>query len=118
MPTLDHLARIAQLEFADVVVDTGFIGVKLRIFLTDTSYIDIWLSRKLSGRFGFHWERGHLDGTIYRYDNFPNTSWQSVSTYPYHFHDGSQTAVVAASFSLDVEQGFRDFMGFVRERLH
>jgi hypothetical protein len=31
MSTLQQLARIAQLEFTDVVMDTSLIGVKLRI---------------------------------------------------------------------------------------
>jgi hypothetical protein len=35
--------------------DVAVIGVKLRIILTDTSYVDVWVSRKLENRFGFHW---------------------------------------------------------------
>ena len=92
-------------------------GSKLRVTLTDTSYVDAWASRKLSGRFGFHWERRHLDGRLYRYDNFPDTNWSSVSTFPAHFHDGDQDTVVAAPFATDVEQGFREFMAFVQRTM-
>jgi hypothetical protein len=74
--------RIAEVEFAAIVVQADVLGAKLRVLLTDTSYVDVWLSRTLSGRFGFHWERRHLDGRIYRYDNFPDTDWSSVRTFP------------------------------------
>jgi hypothetical protein len=92
-------------------------GAKLRLVLSDSSYVDVWLSRKLRGRLGLHWERRHIDGCIYRYDNFPNTNWQSVSTYPYHFHDGSQDNVVVSPFSQEILQGFREFMAFVESKL-
>jgi len=111
---LEQLRRIAEVEFAAIVVQTDFMGSKLRVLLTDASYVDVWASRKLSGRFGFHWERQHLDGCIYRYDNFPDTNWSDVSTFPYHFHDGDQNTVVAAPFAPTLEQGFREFMAFVQ----
>ena len=60
MATLDEIRRIAEVEFASVVTDAEVMGVKLRIILTDTSYVDVWVSKKLENRFGFHWERGHL----------------------------------------------------------
>jgi len=115
---LDLLRRIAEVEFATIVVQTSVLGSKLRVLLTDTSYVDVWASRKLSRRFGFHWERRHLDGRIYRYDNFPDTNWSGVSTFPFHFHDGDQNTVVAAPFAPTLEQGFREFMAFVQQRMN
>ena len=117
MVTLNEIRRIAEVEFASIVTDAEVMGVKLRIILTDTSYVDVWLSKKLENRFGFHWERGHVDGTIYRYDNFPDTDWKHIPTYPFHFHNGAQDAVEAPFFSQDVIQGFRDFMGFVEAKV-
>ena len=111
--SLDDLRRIAQIEFGHLIADVLSMGEKVRMFLTDNSYIDLWLSRRLPERFGFHWERRHLDGTFYRYDNFPDTTWMRVSTFPRHFHNGSQEAVEAASFSADLTAGFREFMRFV-----
>ena len=67
MSSLAQFRRIAEVEFAAIVVQTDILGAKLRVLLTDTSYVDVWVSRALSGRFGFHWERRHLDGCIYRY---------------------------------------------------
>lgn len=117
MSQLERLQRIAEIEFAATVVQTDILGAKLRILLTDTSYIDVWASRKLTGRFGFHWERRHLDEHIYRYDNFPDTNWSDVSTFPFHFHDGDQDVVTAAPFAPDLEQGFREFMAFVQRAM-
>jgi hypothetical protein len=48
---LDQLRRIAEIEFAGIVVQADALGAKLRVLLTDTSYIDIWVSRKLDGQF-------------------------------------------------------------------
>ncbi|MBN1658662.1 MAG: hypothetical protein JXA93_09690 [Anaerolineae bacterium] len=117
MTTLDQLRRIAEVEFAKIVVQTNRLDAKLRILLIDTSFVDVWVSRKLSGRFGFHWERRHLDGRIYRYDNFPDTNWGTVPTFPLHFHDGDQGNVTAAPFAPTLEQGFREFMAFVQQRM-
>jgi hypothetical protein len=114
---LDRLRRIAEVEFSDLVVQTDILGAKLRVLLTDSSYIDVWASRKLSGRFGFHWERRHLDDRIFRYDNFPDINWSDVLTFPFHFHDGDQETVVAAPFALALEQGFREFMAFVQRTM-
>ena len=110
---LETLARIAEIEFSRVVIDSQIFGEKLRLFLIDSSYIDVWLSRITTSRFGFHWERRYLDGKFYRYDNFPDTAWQNVETYPRHFHNGTQDSVEAAPFSEDIEEGFRDFMNFI-----
>jgi len=114
--SIEELARIAEIEFSDIVDTTELMGTKLRIILTKEDFIDVWLSRKLANRFGYHWEE-RSTGLSYRYDNFPDTKWKHVSTYPYHFHDGSQDNVVEASrFEKDIEQGFRSFMRWVRSK--
>lgn len=117
MPSLAQLARIAEVEFSSVVVDTVVIGSKLRLLLTDRSYVDVWVSQELRNRFGFHWERRHLDGLIFRYDNFPDVRWQHLDTAPFHFHNGAQDQVEATPFAQDVLQGFRDFLAFVVRRI-
>ena len=117
MSQRDRLARIARVEFAAIVTQTDPLGAKLRIHLIDESYIDVYVSRKLTHRFGFHWERGHIDGTIYRYDSFPDTNWSTVATFPYHFHDGAQENVVAAPFPTEPEPAFRAFLRFARDKL-
>jgi len=117
MIVLEDLKRIAEIEFSDIVENTDRIGTKLRVLLIDDSFIDVWLSQKLEDRFGFHWEQKST-GLSYRYDNFPNTKWVNVSTYPFHFHDGSQDSVIDSSrFERDIKEGFRGFMRWVREKL-
>lgn len=49
MNPLDRLRRIAEIEFATIVVQTDSLGAKLRVLLTDASYVDVWASRKLMG---------------------------------------------------------------------
>ena len=64
MVSLRELERIAEIEFSDIVDTTELIGVKLRIILTEGSFINVWLSRKLPDRFGFHWEGKKQDYLI------------------------------------------------------
>ena len=117
MVLLDNLARIAEIEFSDIVDATEIMETKLRIMLPEGGFVDVWLSEKLANRFGFHWEHKVTD-LSYRYDNFPDTKWSNVSTFPYHFHDGSQDNVVDSSrFARDIVEGFRDFMNWVRVML-
>jgi len=54
---------------------------------------------------------------MYRHDNFPDTNWQGVSTYPKHFHNGSQDAVEESYLDEDPVVGLRQFMEFVRVQL-
>jgi hypothetical protein len=115
--SLDQLCRIAELEFADIVVGTQALEPKRRLFIRDGSFVDVWVSSKLPGRFGFHWERRRLDGTFFRYDNFPDPAWRAVETFPHHFHDGSLDRVVASLFPSGIEEGFRAFMTFLAGRL-
>lgn len=117
MAALGDIRHIAEIEFADIVVDAALLREKLRLFLRDGSFVDIWLSKRLADRFGFHWERRHLDGAMYRYDNFPDIAWVDITTYPRHFHNGSQNAVEAAPFPAGVLVGFRSFMVFVRQQI-
>lgn len=61
-----QLAQIALNDFADIVEGTKVVEGKLRVFLKDESFIDVWLSVKKKGVYAYHWERGNVDGTIYR----------------------------------------------------
>ena len=116
MRDLDQLVRIAELECAAFVIGVQAIEPKRRLFLSDGSFVDVWTSTKLPGRFGFHWQR--LDGKIYRYDNYPDPTWHAVATFPHHFHDGTETTVVASPFPLEPLDGFRAFLAFVASHLH
>ena len=83
--------------------------------LKDKSYVDIGISKRIAGRFSFHWEC--KNEMVFRYDNFPDEQWECVDTFPFHFHNGSQSKVDPSPFSTDLMNGFREFMGFIRNRL-
>ena len=112
-----HLCQIAETEFSDIVVEAFSPDVnELRIFLIDGSFVDVWFSLKLEGRYSDHWERRAVDGTIYRHDNAPHKRWETVKTFPRHVHDGSEERGVESDISEEPEQALRSFLEFVREK--
>ena len=90
---------------------------EIKIFLIDGSFIDIWFSLKLKGRYSYHWERRHIDGTIYRHDNAPHKKWHEVKTFPKHFHKGSENLVVESNINSDIRDALRKFLEFARKKL-
>jgi len=114
----ERLREIAEVEFADIVAE-AFVpdANELRIILTDSSFVDVWFSLKLTGRYSYHWERRAVDGTIYRHDNAPHKHWLSVATFPKHFHNASESNVVNSNLSEVPEDALREFLTFVRERM-
>jgi len=117
MPTIEDIKRVAEIEFSDIVKTTSQSDFKLRVILINNSFVDVYLSQKLPDRFGFHWECMDESKTFYRYDNFPDKNWQSVASFPYHFHSGSQDSVKTSPFPLAPIDGFRAFMEFIKQKL-
>lgn len=118
MVELAQVVRIIDIEYHDIVQGASQVyHNKIRAHLLDGSFIDIWFSKKIPDRFSYHWERRHLDGTIYRHGNFPDPRWKTTSTFPKHFHDGSQTQVTRSGIDDDPLKGLRQFMDFVRRRI-
>jgi len=111
------LQRIAEDEFADIVQSTAVMRSKLRVLLRDGSYIDFWWSLSISGRYAYHWERTHVDGTIYRQDNMPDPDASRVETFPKHFHNGISSTVTESTISPQPREGLRQFLQFAREHL-
>lgn len=116
--TIEDIGRIAVIHFRDIVLKSKLINYKLRLFLIDNSYIDVNLSSKIPGKFGYHWETRNTESEIFRYDNFPDIKWKNVDTYPEHFHYRKQNKVVASPFPAEIEPGFKSFMQFVREMIN
>ncbi len=117
MVTLNNIQQIAEIEYSDIVECAERISQKLRILLKEGSFVDIYLTEELKNKFGFHWERRQINGRLYRYDNYPDPEWKNVSSFPFHFHNGSQGRVEASPFSSEILRGFRDFMDFIRKRI-
>lgn len=116
------LADIARREFGDVVVNTQMLTLptgdplKLRLDIVDGSLLDIYLS--VSGRYSYHWERRLTDaGDLYRHDNAPHQKWRHVTTFPKHFHNGSENNVIDSHLSDDPETAIREFLTFARRTL-
>ena len=115
---IEKLKDIIEIEFAEIVEDVAPTDInELRIVLIDGSFIDVWFSLKLEGRFSYHWERKVIDGTIYRHDNIPHLRCQGVSTFPKHFHDGSEDIVVSSYISENPESALKEFLSFASERI-
>jgi len=112
------LRDVAEIEFSDIVEDVIIPDLnELRIVLKDGSFVDVWHSLKLEGRFSLHWERQFLDGTIYRHDNAPHLKWSNISSFPTHFHNGTEDSVEASSISSEPETALREFLTFVKQRI-
>lgn len=101
-------------EIAVRVERIGFgTAYKTRIHVRDGSYIDFWFSPE--GRYSYHWERSHIDGTTYRFNNAPHH--KEISTYPHHLHYGSENNVVESEISTDPEAAVAEVLEFVTRRL-
>ncbi|MEX2726160.1 MAG: DUF6516 family protein [Candidatus Sigynarchaeum springense] len=112
--TLSKLEHIIQIEFPEIIMSTKVDLNKLRVNLIDTSFIEIFHSFSLPDRWAFHWERRHVDGKLYRHDNIPHTQWNTVSSFPWHFHNGGEDAVEYSSFGSDPVINTRIFLKFVK----
>jgi hypothetical protein len=115
------LNELALSEYRDIVERTEFIFSpagrirKLRIYLFDGSFVDVWCS--LKGDYSFHWERRLINGSLYRHDNAPHARWRHVPTFPKHFHNGREDNVESSFISDSPEEALQNFLDFVRGRL-
>lgn len=115
-------ARIAEIEFSNIILSSQDLGHKLRLYLTDKTFVDFFFTVKLKKyRFSIHWEKAHIDGTIYRIDNTPDKKWVRVSTFPIHFHNKTYNQVETAPFPISgndsLEIIFRRFLRFVQSQI-
>ncbi len=116
------LQTIALAEFGDIVDNAQVMTLptgdplKLRLDVVDGSLVDVYLSA--SGKYSYHWERRlTAAGDLYRHDNAPHGKWRVVSTFPKHFHDGSEDNVGESHISDSPDQALREFLSFVRAKL-
>ncbi len=113
------LARLAANEFGDVVSEAQLVGGtpaspnKLRITLTDGSFLDVWLSA--DGDYAYHWEQRRQQGRLYRWDNAPH--YPTINSFPAHLHDGDEDTVVESDLSPAPESALRQVLEFVQRHL-
>lgn len=112
---MNNLKQIAEIEFEEIVrqVEVGF--NRMRIILYDTSFIDVWYSANVEGRYSYHWERRGINGSIYRHNNAPHQRWKDISTFPKHFHYKSESNVVKSNINDNPEEAIKEFLTFVQQ---
>ena len=116
----EELAQIAEKEFGDIITERQLfyrraaIPIKLRLHVRDGTYIDIWANIS-SGRYAYHWEQRAVRGLIFRHDNAPDHP--NISTFPKHFHDGSEENIHPSEISSNPQSAIREFLNFVRKKL-
>jgi hypothetical protein len=115
--SLRAIRGLVEREFPALVTDTEIIDNKIRVFLVDGSYIDFWWSTQIPGRYSYHWERRHIDGTVYRHDNMPHARWTHIKTFPKHFHNGSDDKANESRINDDPVAAVKEFLEFVNGKL-
>lgn len=115
----NRIVELVLTEFSDIVADAQlrftYSGAveKLRIFLKDESFIDVWLSP--SEKYSYHWEHRHVRGLIHRHDNAPHSMWKGIKTFPKHFHDGSEDNVKGSTIPDAPVSAINYFLCYVRD---
>jgi len=104
-------------EFSDIIDDLELIRtssgvpVKVRVMMIDNSFLEIYWSE--SGKYSLHYERRHIDGTIYRHDNAPHH--KQIKTFPKHYHKGREDFVVESYLPDEPIEAVRAFLKEIRE---
>lgn len=109
--------KVAAEQFSDVIVFAERLYGKLRMHVIDGSYVDVWFSRKIPGRYAYHWERRHIDGSIYRHNNRPHEHLKNMKSFPKHLHNGSEDDVKDSTINDNPVEAVREFLSFIRSRL-
>jgi len=104
-------------EFPDITELVEQVYGKVRVHLTDGSYLDIWLSQKMPGRFAYHWEHRHINGGIHRHDNRPHKHLKNMRSFPKHFHNGNEENITESSIPDEPTEAVRFFLTFIRQTL-
>ena len=113
------LVVLVNSEFDEVITKTKYVGGtlaspdKLRLFITDGSFLDIWLST--DGDYSYHWERRGQTGEIYRWDNAPHHA--HISTFPDHFHNGDTQTVIKSNLNHSPQLALRQILTFVQQKV-
>lgn len=114
---LKKLKELAISLYPEIVIDAEITYGKLRIYLIDESFVDVWISRKLPNRYAIHWERQHINGTIYRWDNTPHETHRHISTFPHHFHERYDHIVKPYCYPGSIEKALKEVLKYVKEKV-
>ena len=53
------------------------------------------------GRYSYHWSNKGVRDYVLRHDNAPHEKWKTVSTFPKHCYEGSESNVVSSKIPDD-----------------
>jgi hypothetical protein len=116
-----QLEEIATREYGDIIEETEIIfsytgrARKLRLYLIDNTFIDIWYF--LKREYSFHWEQTEIRNIVYRHDNAPHKKWAHIKTFPKHCHDTTEENVIESNLSDKPEEAIREFLSIVRGKM-
>ena len=123
LSTYQALARLALEEFGaqglNIVIRATFVGGtpaspnKLRLTLTDESFLDVWLSA--DGDYAYHWEQRRQRGRLYRWDNAPHHP--HVDTFPAHLHNGDENTIAESHLNPEPDDALRQVLHFIHQKL-
>ena len=120
----DYYKRVkenVELRFSDILRSAELIrGTagrirKLRLYLIDNTFVDIWYAP--DGSYSYQWEQRHVRNVIYRHDNAPHKRWETVTTFPHHFHNGSELNVTESYLNRLPAEAIQQFLAFARDKL-
>ncbi len=117
----NSLLELVNKEFKDICEDANIIfsstgrAQKVRIYLIDNTIVDVWLSR--DGRYSYHWSNKGVRDYVLRHDNAPHEKWNTVSTFPKHCHEGSESNIVSSRIPDDPNDALRFFLQHVKEKI-
>lgn len=122
-PLLGAVAQEFQLSEADLVCQSVRAFVERQLLQVNAQVLEIAGRYRVSSvaEMDARYQSGALlgalalDGTVYRHDNAPHRRWRSVSTFPAHFHDGSEDRVAESHLSPLPEDALRQFLSFMTE---
>ena len=115
-----RIKRNVERRFSDILKSAELIQgaagriKKLRLYLIDNTFVDIWYSP--DGSYSYHWEQRGIRNAIYRHDNAPHKKWRNVSTFPKHCHDGNQQNVTESFLPDNSENAVEEFLRLVTDR--
>ena len=106
----DIIREVVKVELASGIVE------KIRVIFVDNSFLDIYWSS--SGRYSLHYERRHINGTLYRHDNAPHEKHRHIRTFPKHFHKGNEDNVEESHLPEDPIKAVEHFLRFILNLMH
>ncbi len=113
------LRTIALEEFPDITFSASIIrgplhvANSLRVYFYDDSFLEIWLC---DDKYSYHWQR--VDGRVYRHDNAPHHQNKNFTTFPRHFHNGSEDRTEKSDIHTNPSIALRQFLRFIRQILN